>query len=331
MTEQFTYDKEGRTIKAWNNHAVVELKRDRFGRIVAEIQNGRSVQYKYDAEGNRIERRLPFDVVGSALTRLFDVRGRLVMLADERGPGQEFSWDHLDRLVERRCADGMKEVFLYDGERRLRQHTIETRYVHLGRAYTYDVSGNLAELKDSRRGTLRYSYDQSNRLREVRRDSTRQEWYDYDGNDALQATHRGPRRVDAGGKAIHDGSRELVYGKDGSVIEIRAGQSIWSLRHDVNGRLVEVVRPDRTVVTYEYDPFGRRTAKNVANERTEFLWEGWTLAAELQDARAEHIYVALDLRPLAQWHRGERLTPTLDHREQCKKSSTRPAGCAGRA
>src|SRR4029453_2605544 len=162
----------------------------------------------------------------------------------------------------------------------------------------YDVSGNLTELKDSRRGTLRYSYDQSNRLREVRRDSTRLEWYDYDANDALQATHRGPRRVDAGGKIVHDGSRELVHGEDGSVIEMRAGRYIWSLRHDVNGRLVEVVRPDRTIVRYEYDPFGRRPAKNVGEERTEFLWEGWTLAAELRDGRAENIYAALDLRPL---------------------------------
>src|SRR5437867_3151737 len=122
-------------------------------------------------------------------------------------PGIELGY--LDRLVERRCGNGGKEGVLYDGERCLRQHSIHTRYVHLGRAYTYDVSGNLAELKDSRRGTLRYSYDQSNRLREVRSGSTRLEWYDYDANDALQGTHRGPRRVDPGGKVVHDGSREL--------------------------------------------------------------------------------------------------------------------------
>src|SRR5262249_30326816 len=76
----------------------------------------------------------------------------------------------------------------------------------------------------------------------------------------------------------------------------------------------KLVQTDGTVVTYEYDPFGRRTAKNVGEERTEFLWEGWALAAEVRDGGARNIYVALDLRPLAQWHRGQRLTPILDPR-----------------
>jgi RHS repeat-associated protein len=314
LVEEFAYDKEGRTIKAWNNHAVVELKRDRFGRIVAESQNGRRVEYKHDGDGNRIGRSLPLDVPGSQLTRDFDMRGRLVALHDGRGPYQEFRWDHLDRLVERQCSGALKELITYDNRRRLREHRIETRDGRLDRTHTYDESDNLVTLEDNRRGTLHYTYDRSNRLREARLDRTVTESYGYDANDALRATHRGPRRVGPGGRVLQDGPRELIYGEDGAVAEIRSGQASWSLKHDVNGRLVQVVRPDGTVVKYEYDPFGRRTAKIVGEERTEFLWEAWTLAAELHGDEAQNIYASADLRPLAQWQRGQRFTPVLDRR-----------------
>jgi len=130
----------------------------------------------------------------------------------------------------------------------------------------------------------------------------------------MRSTHRGPRRLAAGGKTVQDGARELSYGEDGSVRAIRTGGSLRSLKHDVNGRLVEVVESDGTVIRYEYDPFGRRTAKVIGEDHIEFLWEVWELAAELRDGKIQSIFVSADLRPLAQWKDGRILTPILDHR-----------------
>lgn len=315
LVEEFAYDKESREIKAWNNQATVELKRDRFGNILEEIQNGRSLRYRYDVDNNRTGRLLPLGPPGGRLIRTFDIRGQLTTLGDERGQYQVFSWDHLDRLLERRCPGRLIERFTYDGERRLHEHEVQVRSGRLARIHTYDANGNLAALEDKQSGTFRYVYDRLDRLREVHKDGSLTEVYDYDANDAVRATHRGLRRLGAGGKTADDGSRELSYGADGSVSEIRTGRSARSFKHDVNGRLVEVAQPDGTVIRYEYDPFGRRTAKVIGEDRTEYLWEVWELAAEVRDGKLQGIYAAAaDLRPLAQWQGERLLTPILDLR-----------------
>jgi RHS repeat-associated protein len=313
LVEEFAYDKEGRAIKACNNHAVVELKRDHVGRIVEEVQNGRSVLYKYDGDGNRIHRTLPFEMTGAKLIRVFDVRGRMVAFWDDGGPVQEFRWDNIDRLIQRRCPGGLLEVLTYDSERRLQQQRVETMAGRIVRAQLYDSSGNIASLQEQLVKS-QYTYDPLNRLSEVRRNGVVVEAYDYDANNGLRATRRGPRRVGAGGRTLEDGSRELTYGEDGAVAAIRAGKATTILKHDVNGRLVEVVGADGIVSRYEYDPFGRRTAKVVGPDRTEFLWEAMELAAELPEGKAPTIYISLDIRPLAQWKAHSRLTLILDQR-----------------
>src|SRR5262249_46045932 len=154
---------------------------------------------------------------------------------------------------------------------------------------------NLVRLEDNRRGTSRYTYDRLNRLSEVRKGDALIEAYEYDDNQTMTATHRGMRRCAPGGRIFDDGARELTYGDDGALAAIRSHQSVWLLKHDVNGRLVEVVRPGVPPIQYEYDPFGRRTAKLVGAERTEFLWEGWALAAELRDVDVVDVYLCVDL------------------------------------
>ncbi|HEY0791533.1 MAG TPA: RHS repeat-associated core domain-containing protein [Chthoniobacterales bacterium] len=317
LVEEFAYDHEGRVIKAWNNHTVVELARDRFGRIVLEHQHGRRLSYRYDADGNRVGRLLPFSDAGSRVTRTFDARGRLLELWDERGLCQKLQWDNLDRVVERRCPGGVVEYFSYDNDRHLHEQRVQARDGRFVRIYSYDLRGNLIVLQDNRQGTIRFSYDELDRLREVQPDQSgaiAEEAYDYDANDAICASHHGPRDVAAGAKVLRDGSREMSYGEDGAVKVIRTGPFHRTLKHDVNGRLVDVVQPDGSVVHYEYDPFGRRTAKLIDGERMEFLWEGHALAAEVQGGAPLNVYVSMDLRPVAQWHRGRRVTPILDGR-----------------
>jgi RHS repeat-associated protein len=314
LVEEFAYDKEGREVKAWNNHAVVELERDRSGRITAEIQNGRRVEYRYDNDGNRIARWLSSAAVGGKLWRFVDARGRLIALLDDRGICQELRWDSLNRQVERRGQGGIVERFTYDSEGRVHEHRVIAGGNQSVRSYTYDSSGNIATFQDERKGMVHYTYDPLDRLREARKDGSLVEAYDYDGNNGIRATHRGSRLSAAGGKTVRDGVRELAYGEDGALMAIRMGPSAQSLKHDVNGRLVKVIQPDGTIIRYEYDPFGRRTAKTVGEDRTEFLWEVWELAAELRDGQVQNVFISEDLRPLAQWKDGRHLTPILDYR-----------------
>jgi RHS repeat-associated protein len=60
----------------------------------------------------------------------------------------------------------------------------------------------------------------------------------------------------------------------------------WQYSWDADDRLVAVTTPDGTVWRYQYDPLGRRIAKQHLNadghvaEQTEFTWDGSTLAEQ---------------------------------------------------
>jgi RHS repeat-associated protein len=314
LVEEFAYDKLGRVVKGSNNHAVVEFVWNNFGDVRIEFQNGRTVIYSYDQNRNRNNRCLPIDAPGEMLWRTFDLRGRLTSIWDERHPPQHFRWDDLDRLVERRCPGNLVETFTYDNQRRLHQHRVESPDGRFVRRHTYDRAGNLAALVDEQDATFQYSYDGINRLVEVRRNGVRVEAYEYDANHAIRATHRGVRQLGPGGRVVRDGAREFTHGADGSITSIQSGSSSRRFKHDVNSRLVEVIEPDGTVITYEYDAFGRRMAKVVDGVRTEYIWELWSLAAEVRGGEVLGVYESLDHNPIAQWQGNRPFTPILDHR-----------------
>ncbi|WP_129716406.1 RHS repeat-associated core domain-containing protein [Pedobacter sp. SYP-B3415] len=50
--EAFQYDKNGLLVLAENENSTVNIKRDAFGRVTEEDQNGHKVRYRYDAGGN---------------------------------------------------------------------------------------------------------------------------------------------------------------------------------------------------------------------------------------------------------------------------------------
>src|SRR5205807_442147 len=107
-----------------------------------------------------------------------------------------------------------------------------------------------------------------------------------------------------GGRVLRDASRDITYADDGAMATVRSNDSVRRLNHDVNGRLVSVIEENGTSIQYEYDPFGRRTAKVVDGRRTAFVWEGWALAAELPELQAPTIHMSIDLRPVATWKSG---------------------------
>ncbi len=309
LAEAFEYDRAGRTVKAANAHGEVELLRDRYGRIAADVQAGRPVWYRYDADGHRTARHLPAAALGCRVVRVLDARGRVRAVHDQRGACQEYQWDAADRLVSRHCPGGMTEAFTYTAGR-VHEHRVAGDVV----THAYDAGGNLVAVRDGAGGATEYTYDPLDRIRQVRRDGVVVESYEYDPNDAIRATHRGDRELTAGGRVVRDGTAAREYGDDGAVKAVRAGAAVASFRHDVDGRLVEVVAADGTITRHEYDPFGRRTATDTGGVRTEFLWDGWQLAAEVRDGEVTRAYLCADLRPVAEWRNGRRRTPVLDHR-----------------
>src|SRR5262249_38161967 len=100
LQEEFVFDNDGLLIRAKTGTTSVELERNAIGSVVAEVQNGRRVEYEYDPDGNRTARRIG-GVENGSVTRKNDVRGRLLQLIDASGIFQEFRWDNVNRLIQR--------------------------------------------------------------------------------------------------------------------------------------------------------------------------------------------------------------------------------------
>jgi RHS repeat-associated protein len=313
LQEELAYDKNGDLVLARNKDSSVELERNALGMVVAEIQNGRRIEYEYDDEGTRTVRRM-VGVEGGLIARQNDLRGRPVTLTDSAGVCQELRWDSVNRLVQRRIPAGVIEDLAYNREGRIEQQRVFSLQegTVVARRYEYNAMGNFTVWEDVRRGRATFQYDEIGRLTEVRKRDRVMEHYRYDPNGTILETHRGRRVVSAGGRTLDDGARSLIYGDDGCVAETHSKGMDLKLTYDVDGALVKVKRSDGTEITYTYDALGRRTAKQVGKERTEFLWEGCVLAAEGKDGTFSEKYYFFGLDPLAQWSRSRRLIPVTN-------------------
>ncbi|AHZ72930.1 hypothetical protein OU5_5851 [Pseudomonas mandelii JR-1] len=75
---------------------------------------------------------------------------------------------------------------------------------------------------------------------------------------------------------------------------------VTEYRYDCQHRLIGVSLPSGSIASYKYDAFGRRIAKTVDSQTTEFLWQGERLIAESANNRyRSYIYEPGSFRPLA--------------------------------
>lgn len=309
LKETYKYDKAARLTFGANNHSTLELERDPLGRVIAEIQNGHRVEFEYDLENNRTARRLgPEQPEELRITR--DVRGRVVALGDAAGVWQELAWDGSNRLVERRFEAGVRELRAYGPSRALAQKRVlangGTEVVR--RDYEYDGRGYLAVSRETGRPVTRYAYDALGRLI----GTDRGERYTYDAGGSILESHRGRRQLAPGGRVLADGQRRLTYDAAGCVARIEAPATALDLEYSVHEQLREVVASDGSRVTYAYDVLGRRIARQSAEGKTEFIWDGCYPAAELRDGSPGDRFYFLGWEPLAQWKGGQRLMPVVD-------------------
>jgi RHS repeat-associated protein len=325
--EEFAYDKDGRLLKARNRAADIVLERDETGRVTAEVQNSRRVEYAHDADGDRSGRRITgIDSIELRFQR--DARKRLISLADDSGICLELRWDNVNRLIERRFSDHVTERLHYDTLGRLREQTLSSRGLgpQVERRYEYDGADNLVAREERKHGRSAFGYDALGRLTSVTDRSGVIEHYIYDPNGAILETHRGRRVLASGGKALEEGSRRYTYGSDGALQRIDGAGGVTSLLHDTGGQLTKVTLPDGRVVGYEYDALGRRVAKDVDGVRTEFVWEGPVLAAECRNGEAVQTHYLFAFEPLMQWEGSKRLLPVKDQsgivREVCDTQGT---------
>ena len=313
LKESFAYDETGKLVLARNASGSVELARDELGRVIAEVQNGRRVAYRFDIENNRTARQID-GIDAAPVAMRYDIRGRLTGLSDSSGLFQELRWDTDDQLAERRFAGGASERFTRDEAGRLREHAffLPGGSEAFNQRFEYDDRDCIVAREEDKRGPEQLEYNALGWLTSVTHYGRVEQRYRHDANGSLLETQRGTRHVAEGGRTLADGQRQYHYGDDGCVSAIDAAEGRYELRHDVLGNLLEVTLPNGDSARYAYDALGRRILKEAPGERVEFVWQSCDLAAEQKNGDAPTNFFCYGQSPLAQWNGHAHQIPVLD-------------------
>ncbi|MEU7021308.1 putative T7SS-secreted protein [Streptomyces sp. NPDC046203] len=290
--------------------ATLTRLRDRYGRLLSETVDGRTLSFTYDTAGRRTGRTTPG---GAVSTWSYDAAGRCGELT---ASGRKISFEHdpAGRELTRTLGDFTSLISSFDEAGRLASHEVTGRGRRLQhRAYHYRPDGGLVGIDDELAGPRRFDLDAAGRVTAVHADRWTERYvYDEAGNQT-DAAWPGPGS-DATGTRSYTGTRitragAVRYEHDalGRVTSRRKTRlsrkpDTWHYTWDAEDRLTSVTTPDGTEWRYAYDPLGRRVSKHSPTETVHFTWDGTTLCEQ----STESVTLTWDhagLRPLSQTER----------------------------
>ncbi|MGV8888819.1 MAG: RHS repeat-associated core domain-containing protein [Pseudomonas sp.] len=298
---EYRYDSLGRLVSVddSNDHPL-EFEYDKQNRLITEHQGWGTLRYAYNACGKLNHLRLP----DNSKLDYHHAKGGVLTAIDLNGA--RLTTHHFASGREQQREQGLLlSEYAYDDQGRLKAHAVSQQQQPLYRRdYAYSANGNLDNIADSRHGQRSYQYDPLDRLIRVRHSRDQQpESFAHDpaGNLVMQDCP-GPTTV-KGNRLLIQGDRHYDYDAFGNLIRERRGTAqklVTEYRYDCQHRLISATLPNGNQATYRYDAFGRRIAKTVDGNTTEFFWQGDNLVAESsKEHHRSYLYEPGTFRPLA--------------------------------
>jgi RHS repeat-associated protein len=287
----YTYTATGQIETVTDQRGITTYKYDERDRLVARqdatgpyLQTGETIEYGYDAAGNRISVNTPSKLVQYTYDRL----NRLETVTNEDGGVTTYLYDPASNLVRTELPNSVVEVREYDKLNRLLllknvkvdpntgAETVISSY-----EYTLDAVGNRTEVLEKDGRKVKYDYDELHRL-------TREEVSNV--NDA------------------DNGDRIQTYTYDNVGNRLTRNDSVagkTTYVYDDNDRLKSITLNDTNVTIYEYDDNGNTTSVKNGNEKTVYVWDEDNRLVEVQKADGQAIFYTYDPN-------GIRLDATID-------------------
>ncbi|MFF5012020.1 putative T7SS-secreted protein [Streptomyces sp. NPDC001165] len=293
----YEYDFTDQLAQATNDDASLTLLRDRWGRLVSETVNGRTLSHRYDEAGRRTSRTTP---TGVESTWTYDVMGNPLALTTH-GHTLTFTHDALGRETSRHLGE-VAFTNAYDTVGRLTAQTINgpaDRLVQY-RAYTYRPDGYITRIDDQLGGTRHYDLDPTGRVTTVRAANWSESYaYDAAGNQTHAHWPDAHPDAEARGSRTYEGTRitragSIRYEHDAAGrITLRQKPRLsrkpdtWRYTWDAEDRLTSVITPDGILWRYHYDALARRIDKQrlaadgqTVREQVDFTWDDTTLCEQ---------------------------------------------------
>lgn len=286
--EVFNYNQSGDLIEAVNENSIVKISRDKNGCIVNENQDGYIVQSKFDELGLRttIQSNL-----GANISVESDVSGFVSQVTAEQENAfwqVDIKTNSLGQELERSMgAVSTKTEYDFSGKIKTRRITSNGR-IQRNKQYEWGINNKLYKINDLlHQSSVSFDYDKFDNLIQCVSSTMKVESFFRDevGN-LFKSKDKKDRKYGAGGKLLQTKENKYHYDEEGNLISKETPAGDWRYEWSGNGMLKKVIRPDKKEVTFEYDAFGRRTAKIFKNSITRWVWDGnvplheWSYALE---------------------------------------------------
>jgi RHS repeat-associated protein len=293
--ETFTRDPSGRLTAFESPDIRIQRYHDGQGRLICEYSEDFSVKYDYDPAGQCIARGTS---LGNSVKYEYDPDGNVQSIAINDAAPVLIQRDRLGRITGEQLSARFLRTRGYDEEGRLTTQRIESPLVHIDRAYSYDLTGNLIEKQDSAKGTHKFGYDPMGRITAALDPMKKVHRFSYDpAGDLLNHLPENQtdlRRATYQGGAYH-------FDAAGNLTRRQLNGATLDLSWDEQNRLRAVEGPDTQPVTMGYDALGRRCHKTVGDRQTLFVWDGDALIAESinHQKTREYVYYPGTFEPFA--------------------------------
>jgi RHS repeat-associated protein len=305
--ETFTYNKNGQLTEARNQNVCIILQRDTMGRVVKETQThgitgdkGFEIISEYDRKGNRIALK---SSLGATVTNTYDTQGQLEQIQAQSqeliDQGKE-AWkakitrNALGQEIERVVSGGISSKIEYDKAGKPVKHSTSYNGKETyNRNYVWNVNNRLQyTINDITRGVTAFSYDTFGNLASAKYENGS---YDYKLPDEVGNLYKTESRKDReygkGGQLKQDTDWRYKYDEEGNLTQKTKNSNTqdgifnadgWRYNWNGNGMLKSVEKPNGSLVEFEYDALGRRTAKIHNNLVKRYLWDDNVLLHEWQ-------------------------------------------------
>ena len=297
--ETFEYDLIGHLLQAKNETSNVLFTYDKLGRIQSDCQNNYKINYQRDSVGNFVSQDFSSSQIGP-INFKYDLRGRLLSIENANNTIQKFDYDDLDRIHKRTFAESVTEKFKYNKSRRIStQKIMKDQKTIVEREYEYDTLDNITTISDNIRGNSQFQYDLNEQLIKEIHSIRGTSEFNYDTCGNLLSEPDNTYIYGDGNRLISKGNRKYYYNSYGNVSKIMDDSQLTHLSYDGANRLSEIIHPNGKSTKYQYDALGRRISKISEGIKTEFIWAGDDLAAEVENDGKIREYVMFEFQPYA--------------------------------
>ncbi|WP_323870516.1 RHS repeat-associated core domain-containing protein [Xenorhabdus szentirmaii] len=248
---------------------------DKLGRLLSMTDgNGNQTQWQYQNDTDRLA--FIFWPDGTETTLEYDEFGRLVSetsplkqttryyyslktlrphkRTDAKGGDSHFMWNGQGQLISHTDCSGQRSTWGYDDENRL------SRFINAlmeSVRYHYDDAGQLSMVTYPDGSTEQMVWDNAGRLTHHQRNENTTRGWEYNAlGQVVCATDRLQRQI------------RYHYNPEGYLVQVEnANGGRYQLNRDAEGRLIEEIRPDDTLIQYEYNAAGLLRAEKRMGDR----------------------------------------------------------------